>query len=168
MQDKDYMQLALRQAKLAQTFDEVPIGAVIVKNGEVIAYGENRKERENCAVYHAEIVAITEACKKLNNWYLDDCTLYVTLEPCPMCCGAILNSRIDRVVFGAADPKSGGVTSLYNLLDDKKYNHYCKVEGGVLQEECAAILSQFFKKKREQKKAEKKVWYRSTICLLLG
>lgn len=85
-----------------------------------------------------------------------------------MCCGAILNSRIDRVVFGATDPKSGGVTSLYNLLDDKKYNHYCKVEGGVLQEECAAILSQFFKKKREQKKAEKKVWYRSTICLLLG
>lgn len=168
MQDKDYMQLALRQAKLAQTFDEVPIGAVIVKNDEVIAYGENRKERENCAVYHAEIVAITEACKKLNNWYLDDCTLYVTLEPCPMCCGAILNSRIDRVVFGATDPKSGGVTSLYNLLDDKKYNHYCKVEGGVLQEECAAILSQFFKKKREQKKAEKKVWYRSTICLLLG
>lgn len=156
MQDKDYMQLALERAKLAATFDEVPIGAVIVKNGEVIAYGENRKERENCAVYHAEIVAITEACKKLNNWYLDDCTLYVTLEPCPMCCGAILNSRIDRVVYGATDAKSGGVTSLYNLLDDKKYNHICRIEGGVLEEECSAILSQFFKKKREQKKLDKK------------
>lgn len=155
MQDKDFMLIALEQAKIAAEFDEVPVGAVIVKDGKVIAKAANRKERENCAVYHAEIVAITEACKKIDNWYLDGTTLYVTLEPCPMCCGAILNSRIDRVVFGATDPKSGGVKSMYNLLNDKRLNHTCEVKGGVLEEECATILSDFFKKKRASKKANK-------------
>lgn len=155
MQDKDFMYIALEQAKIAASFDEVPVGAVIVKDGKVIAKGENRKERENCAVYHAEVVAITEACKKLDNWYLDGTTMYVTLEPCPMCCGAILNSRIDRVVFGATDPKSGGVQSMYSLLNDNRLNHTCQIEGGVLAEECAALLSDFFKKKRADKKLNK-------------
>ena len=133
MQDEYFMQKAIEQAKSALAYDEVPIGAVIVKDGEIIAVGNNFKERENCAVYHAEVVAIINACKKLNNWYLDGCTLYVTLEPCPMCCGAIVNSRIDRVVYGAKDLKSGA----------------------VLEAECSSILTDFFKKKREDKKLNK-------------
>lgn len=156
MQDIEYMQIALAQAKSAQTFDEVPVGAIIVKNDKIIAYGENRKERENCAIYHAEIVAIREACKVLNNWYLDGCTMYVTLEPCPMCCGAIVNSRIDRLVYGASDPKSGAVKSLYNLLNDSRLNHNVEVVSGVLERECGEILTEFFKKKREIKKQNKK------------
>lgn len=155
MQDKDFMLKAIEQAKIAQSFDEVPIGAVIVKDGQIIACGHNYKERENCAVFHAEIMAIINACKKLNNWYLDGCTLYVTLEPCPMCSGAIINSRIDRVVYGAKDPKSGAVESLYNLLQDKRLNHQVQCLGGVLEEECASLLSNFFKRKREEKKSKK-------------
>lgn len=155
MHDNDFMRLAIDRAKQAIQFDEVPIGAVIVKDGQVIAFGENQKERGNCAVYHAEIVAIIRACEKLNNWYLDGCTLYVTLEPCPMCCGAIINSRIDRVVYGASDPKSGGVKSLYNLLNDSRLNHTCEVVSGVLSEECGQLLSNFFKVKRMEKKDNK-------------
>lgn len=156
-QDEKFMRLALEQAIDAKIFDEVPVGAVIVRDGKVIACANNRKERENCAVYHAEIVAIIEACKKLDNWYLDGCTMYVTLEPCPMCCGAILNSRIDRVVFGATDQKSGGVKSLFNLLNDTRLNHICEVESGVLEEECSKILTEFFKQKREEKKKNKQL-----------
>ena len=155
MQDEYFMQKAIEQAKSALAYDEVPIGAVIVKDDEIIAVGNNFKERENCAVYHAEVVAIINACKKLNNWYLDGCTLYVTLEPCPMCCGAIVNSRIDRVVYGAKDLKSGAVVSLYNLLNDSKLNHQVQVTGGVLEAECSSILTDFFKKKREDKKLNK-------------
>ncbi len=155
MQDEYFMQKAIEQAKSALAYDEVPIGAVIVKDGEIIAVGNNFKERENCAVYHAEVVAIINACKKLNNWYLDGCTLYVTLEPCPMCCGAIVNSRIDRVVYGAKDLKSGAVVSLYNLLNDSKLNHQVQVTGRVLEAECSSILTDFFKKKREDKKLNK-------------
>ena len=155
MQDEYFMQKAIEQAKSALAYDEVPIGAVIVKDDEIIAAGNNFKERENCAVYHAEVVAIINACKKLNNWYLDGCTLYVTLEPCPMCCGAIVNSRIDRVVYGAKDLKSGAVVSLYNLLNDSKLNHQVQVTGGVFEAECSSILTDFFKKKREDKKLNK-------------
>ena len=155
MQDEYFMQKAIEQAKSALAYDEVPIGAVIVKDDEIIAVGNNFKERENCAVYHAEVVAIINACKKLNNWYLDGCTLYVTLEPCPMCCGAIVNSRIDRVVYGAKDLKSGAVVSLYNLLNDSKLNHQVQVTGRVLEAECSSILTDFFKKKREDKKLNK-------------
>ncbi len=155
MQDEYFMQKAIEQAKSALAYDEVPIGAVIVKDDEIIAVGNNFKERENCAVYHAEVVAIINACKKLNNWYLDGCTLYVTLEPCPMCCGAIVNSRIDRVVYGTKDLKSGAVVSLYNLLNDSKLNHQVQVTGGVLEAECSSILTDFFKKKREDKKLNK-------------
>ena len=155
MQDEYFMQKAIEQAKSALAYDEVPIGAVIVKDDEIIAVGNNFKERENCAVYHAEVLASINACKKLNNWYLDGCTLYVTLEPCPMCCGAIVNSRIDRVVYGAKDLKSGAVVSLYNLLNDSKLNHQVQVTGGVLEAECSSILTDFFKKKREDKKLNK-------------
>ena len=153
MQDEYFMQKAIEQAKSALAYDEVPIGAVIVKDDEIIAVGNNFKERENCAVYHAEVVAIINACKKLNNWYLDGCTLYVTLEPCPMCCGAIVNSRIDRVVYGAKDLKSGAVVSLYNLLNDSKLNHQVQVTGGVLEAECSSILTDFFKKKNKNSNA---------------
>jgi len=146
MQDEYFMQKAIEQAKSALAYDEVPIGAVIVKDDEIIAAGNNFKER---------VVAIINACKKLNNWYLDGCTLYVTLEPCPMCCGAIVNSRIDRVVYGAKDLKSGAVVSLYNLLNDSKLNHQVQVTGGVLEAECSSILTDFFKKKREDKKLNK-------------
>lgn len=164
MTDADFMKLALEQAKNAQEFDEVPVGAVIVKDGEVIAVGNNFKERNNCAVYHAEIVAIMNACKKLNNWYLDGCTMYVTLEPCPMCCGAILNSRIDKLVYGASDKKSGAVDSLYQLLNDDRLNHKVQVVQGVLKEECGQILTNYFAKKREIKKREKLELKKGELC----
>lgn len=153
--DEKYMRMAIEQAELAKEYDEVPVGAVIVKDGEVIAVGGNRKERENCAVYHAEIVAITEACRVLDNWYLDGCDMYVTLEPCPMCCGAIINSRIDNLYYGATDPKSGCVKSMYELLTDKRFNHTVKVKGGILEKECGSLLTNYFKSKREKKKREK-------------
>lgn len=153
--DEYYMMLALEQAKLAAQFDEVPVGAVIVKDGEVIASAANMKERQNCAIYHAEMVAIEEASRRLDNWYLDGCTLFVTLEPCVMCCGGIINSRIDRVVYGASDEKSGGISSVYSILSDGKLNHKPSVTGGVLEQQCSSILTEFFKRKRETKKAEK-------------
>ena len=156
MKDKEYfMKKAIAAAKRAEAKDEVPVGAVIVKDGEIIASAGNRKERENCAVFHAEIVAIHRACKKLGNWYLDGCEMYVTLEPCPMCAGAIINSRPDKLYFGAYDPKAGCAGSLYDLLGDGRFNHTLEVEGGILKEDCAALLSGYFKKKRESKKLEK-------------
>lgn len=156
MKDDDFMLLALEQAKIAESFDEVPVGVIITRGDEIIADGCNFKERKNCAVYHAEIVAIMNACEKLNNWYLEGCTMYVTLEPCPMCCGAIINSRLDRVVYGAKDLKSGGVESLYNILTDKRLNHTTKITAGVMGKECGEILTNYFKKKRKEKKLEKR------------
>lgn len=144
----DYMKIALEEARKAAEADEVPVGAIIVRNGEIIAKCGNRKERDNCAVSHAEILAITEAAKTVGNWYLDECELYVTLEPCIMCAGAIVNSRLKAVYFGAYDLKSGALGSVYDVINDKKLNHFCYVEGGVLREECGGILSEFFKKKR--------------------
>lgn len=152
MRDDEFMLLALEQAKIAESFDEVPVGVIITRGDEIVADGCNFKERKNCAVYHAEIVAIMNACEKLNNWYLDGCTMYVTLEPCPMCCGAIINSRLDRVVYGAKDPKSGGVESLYNILSDKRLNHTTQITAGVMEKECGEILTNYFRKKRELKK----------------
>lgn len=157
MKDKEYfMKKAIAAAKRAEAKDEVPVGAVIVRDGEMIAAACNRKERENCAVFHAEIVAIRKACRKLGNWYLDGCEMYVTLEPCPMCAGALINSRLDKLYFGAYDPKAGCAGSLYDLLRDGRFNHTLEVEGGVMKEECAALLSGYFRKKRESKKAEKR------------
>ena len=148
--NKDFMQRAISLAQKAAQMGEVPVGAVIVKNGEIIAEGYNMRENKQNALSHAEIEAINSACKKLNSWRLDDCELYVTLEPCPMCAGAIINSRIKRVVFGAYEPKSGScsadsVVNLFNL----PYNHTPEVYGGICEKECAEIITEFFKQKRQ-------------------
>jgi len=147
----EFMQEAIKEAKIAESFDEVPIGAVIVKNGQIIARSGNRKERDNCAVSHAEILAIQKACKVCDNWYLDECELYVTLEPCIMCAGAIINSRLKAVYFGAYDLKSGAFGSVYDVATDKKLNHTLPVVGGILKEECGSLLTEFFKNKRKNK-----------------
>ena len=142
------MKRALALAAECAARDEVPVGAVVVKEGSIVAEGCNFKERENCAVRHAEIVALERAAKVLGNWWLEDCEVYVTLEPCPMCAGAMINSRIKRVVFGAYDPKTGAAGSKVDLFAPGLFNHDVKVEGGVLREECAALLSEFFRAKR--------------------
>ena len=147
------MRLALKEAEKAVAQDEVPVGAVIVKDGKVIARAHNNKEKKNCSNYHAEIVAIEKACKKIGDWRLNECDIFVTLEPCAMCAGALINSRIGNIYFGAYDSKAGCCATLYNLPKDERFNHRpLVVEGGVMQEECAKILSDYFKVKREQKK----------------
>lgn len=148
--DEEYMQEALSEARACGELDEVPIGAVMVMNGQIIARSGNRKERDNCAVHHAEIIVIEQACNLLGNWYLDECELYVTLEPCVMCAGAIINSRIKRVCFGAYDSKAGGFGGLYDFNLDGRLNHKPQIHGGVLKEECATLLSEFFKGKRKK------------------
>lgn len=148
------MKRAIELAKEASTYDEVPVGAVIVKDNKIIAEGTNHKERENMATRHAEIEAIEKASKVLGNWYLEGCEMYVTLEPCLMCCGAIINARLDSVYFGAYDSKTGCCGSVYNMLNDKHFNHQPKVEGGILQEECSKLLTEFFSKKRMEKNNE--------------
>lgn len=152
-----YMKLALKEAEKAYKKDEVPIGAVIVKNGKIIARAHNLRESSNQAIAHAEILAIQKACKKLGAWRLENCDLYVTLEPCAMCTGAIINSRIKNLFIGAMDLKSGTVGSKLNLLEDYKFNHTVNVETGVLQDECSKILSDFFKELRERKKSSNKL-----------
>ncbi|BAK14503.1 tRNA adenosine(34) deaminase TadA [Solibacillus sp. FSL W7-1472] len=153
--DHQYMQEALKEAKKAAALGEVPIGAVIVYKDEIIARAHNLRETTQNALTHAESMAIQEACKKVGSWRLEETTLYVTLEPCPMCAGAILQSRIPRVVYGARDIKAGCVDSLYRLLNDARFNHECTVTEGVMAEECGQILTDFFKALRERKKAEK-------------
>ena len=148
--DVKYMEEALRLAKKAADAGEVPVGAVIVRNGEIISVGINRREEGKNALYHAELEAIDNACKKLHGWRLPECELYVTLEPCPMCAGAIINSRIEKVFFGAYDKKAGSVRSLVRLFD-LPYNHRPEVIGGIMEEECAAVLSEFFRNLREKK-----------------
>ena len=138
--------------KLPQT----PVGAVIVRNGKVISGGRNRRENGKNALYHAEISAINSACKALGGWRLHECDLYVTLEPCPMCAGAIINSRIKNVYFGAHDKKAGSFGSIVNL-SELPYNHKPNIEGGILEEECANVLSEFFKELRINKKKSKAV-----------
>lgn len=153
--DAYYMNLALEEAKKARDLQEVPIGAVIVWNEEVIAKGHNLRETDQSSVAHAELLAIAEACRFLGTWRLEEATLYVTLEPCPMCAGAIINSRIKRVVFGAHDPKAGCAGTFMNLLQDERFNHQSEVTSGVLAEECGGILTTFFKELRNRKKAAK-------------
>jgi tRNA(adenine34) deaminase len=149
-----YMRHALREAQAAFDEDEVPIGAVVVRDDvatghrQVIAAAHNQREQLHDPTAHAEMIAITQAAEALGNWRLDGCTLYVTLEPCPMCAGAIVLARIPRVIFGAADPKAGAVTTLYQLLDDPRLNHRSEVVTGVLGAECGEILSRFFRSKR--------------------
>lgn len=151
------MRLALEEAKKAKAIDEVPIGAVIVKDGEVIASGFNMKEHLNQANAHAEFLAMMEAEKKLNTWCLDECDLYVTLEPCMMCTGMLQQSRIRRLYYGTSDPKGGTVESLVHIKSIPRLNVYPKeIYTGILQDECAQILKDFFREKREQKKLENK------------
>jgi len=138
----------LREARKAYELDEVPIGAVIVKDGAVIGRGHNLRETGKDPTLHAEMVAIREAASALGGWRLSGCDLYVTIEPCPMCAGAILQSRIRRVVFGARDPKAGCAGSLYDLLTDERFNHRAEVTEGVLAEECSRIMKDYFKQKR--------------------
>jgi tRNA(adenine34) deaminase len=142
------MQLALREAEAARAEDEVPIGALIVRDDRVIASAHNQREQLHDPTAHAEMIAITQAAEALQSWRLEGCTLYVTLEPCPMCAGAIVLARIPRVVYGAADPKAGAVNTLYRLLDDPRLNHRAEVIAGILAEPCGRILSEFFAGKR--------------------
>lgn len=150
--DELFMLEAMKQAKKAKLIDEVPIGCVIVKDGCIIARGHNLREKKQISTAHAEIIAIEKACKKLGTWRLEDCDLYVTLEPCPMCSGAILQARIKRVIYGATDPKGGCIESCMNMYEIHGFNHYPEVNSGILEEECSQLLKEFFKKKRIQKK----------------
>ncbi len=152
--DIRFMKMALARAKAAYRCGEVPIGAVIVKDGKVIATGRNMREKRKNALTHAEIIAIHRACKKLDAWRLMDCTLYVTMEPCPMCAGAIVNSRIKRVVFGCYDKKAGAYGSVFDL-SQYPLNHKYEVCGGIMENECADILSNFFKELRKRPKGKK-------------
>lgn len=149
MTDCDFMKRALDLAREAAAEGEVPVGALIVHGGEIIAEGRNRRENGKNALYHAELEAISKACKKLGGWRLPDCSIYVTLEPCPMCAGAIINAKIDRLFFGAYDKKSGSAESLVRLFD-LPYNHKPAVFGGLLADECAAVLSDFFRQLRKK------------------
>jgi tRNA(adenine34) deaminase len=146
------MALALEEAQAALAQDEVPVGAVIVHGDRVIGAAHNRRETLSDPTAHAEMFAITQAAAVLGSWRLEDCALYVTLEPCPMCAGAILQARIPTVVFGALDPKAGAVASLYRMLEDPRLNHTCTIVPGVLAEQSGQILSQFFQAKRKQGK----------------
>lgn len=151
-----FMRQAIAEAKQARLLNEVPIGAVVVKDGQVIGAGHNMRERFQQAVYHAEILAIMEACESLHSWRLEGCDLYVTLEPCMMCSGAIVNSRIENVYYGAADPKAGTVDSLYHLLGDQRLNHQVQVHAGLLGEECSQMLKDFFREIRKKRRIAKR------------
>lgn len=148
-----YMDLALSEAQKAADLGEVPVGAVIVKDGEVIAQAHNLKESEYSALKHAELLVIEKASQKLGRWRLTDCELYVTLEPCVMCSGAIVQARLKTLYFGTLDPKGGGTQSLYQILQDERLNHQTEVIGSVLQDRCSRILTDFFKARRQQAKS---------------
>ncbi|WP_077298811.1 tRNA adenosine(34) deaminase TadA [Virgibacillus pantothenticus] len=154
--DEHMMKIAIQEAKQAAEQGEAPIGALIAYDNEVIATAHNLRETTQSTLAHAELLAIRQANEKVGSWRLEDCTLYVTLEPCPMCAGAIVQSRIKRVVYGAYDPKAGCAGTLFNLLDDARFNHQVDVTAGVLEEECANLLKDFFKRLRERKKLNQK------------
>jgi len=153
--DQYWMTQAISEAKKALSLKEVPIGAVIVKDDQLIASAYNLRETTQNAVTHAELLAIEKACEEVGSWRLEGTTLYVTLEPCPMCSGAILLSRVERVVYGAADPKAGCAGSLMNLLEDDRFNHRSEVVPGVMEKECGEMLSTFFRTLRAEKKKKK-------------
>lgn len=150
--DQQCMQLAVEQAQIAEENGDVPIGAVIVHNDQIIAKAYNQREQLQDPTAHAEIIALTQAAAALENWHLNDCTIYVTLEPCCMCAGALVLARIDRLVYGCDDPKTGAVKSLYNIVSDSRLNHQLEVVSGVLMEECSAQLQQFFNRRRKENK----------------
>ncbi|MBE0458004.1 MAG: tRNA adenosine(34) deaminase TadA [Pseudoalteromonas prydzensis] len=153
--DQYWMAKALEYAHKAEQLDEIPVGAVLVKNNQLIAAGYNRSITDNDPSAHAEMIAIREGGKALNNYRLIDCTLYVTLEPCSMCAGLLVHSRIKRLVFGAADEKTGSAGSIMNLLQDSRLNHQVDVEAGALSELCGQTISDFFKRRRQEIKAKK-------------
>ncbi|MBQ4244773.1 MAG: nucleoside deaminase [Clostridia bacterium] len=151
--DRVFMSAAIELARQSALEGEVPVGAVIVRNGEIVATGRNRRETGKNALSHAEIQAIDRACRALGGWRLFECEMFVTLEPCPMCAGAVINSRIKRVVFGAYDKKAGSCGSVVNLFE-LPYNHFPALEGGFMEDECAGLLTEFFKNLREKKKTD--------------
>ncbi|QTL96614.1 tRNA adenosine(34) deaminase TadA [Iocasia frigidifontis] len=147
--DEEYMRLAIIEAGKALEIEEVPIGAVVISKGEIIGRGYNLRENTNDPTAHAEIIALKNAAANLNSWRLDECSLYVTIEPCPMCAGAIVQARIKRLVYGAKDPKAGAAGSLYNIVRDKRLNHQVELKAGVLAEECGDLMKGFFRKLRK-------------------
>ena len=146
--DIKFMLEALKEAEKSANFDEVPVGAVIVKDGKIIARGHNLRERKNDPTAHAEIEAVRKACKKLKSWRLEGCTIYVTIEPCSMCAGTLLWTRIQRIVYGASDPKGGALGSSYNLFEVKNINHKVEITRGILEKRCAELMTSFFRSKR--------------------
>lgn len=148
--DEKFMREAIKEAKKASLMDEVPVGAVVVKDGKVFARAHNKRISKKSSIAHAEIEVIQKASKKLGDWRLKGMTLYVTVEPCLMCAGAIIHSRIERVVYGCSEPKMGAVVSKYKVLDNNDAHHRVKVSSGVLEEECKGLLSRFFKDKRKR------------------
>lgn len=154
-EDEKFMKEAIRQAKKAEAIGDVPIGCVIVSDGRIIARGYNKRNRNKTVLAHAELLAMSKACKKAGDWRLEDCTIYITLEPCQMCAGAIVQARIPRVVIGSMNPKAGCGGSILNLLQMKEFNHQVEVTRGVLEEECSEMLSAFFRKLRQKKKEKK-------------
>ena len=154
-QDEKYMKEAIRQAKKAYALEEVPIGCVIVYEGKIIGRGYNRRTTDKDPLAHAEMIAMKKASKKMNDWRLENCTMYVTLEPCQMCAGAIVQARIKKVVMGCMNPKAGCAGSILNLLNIEQFNHQVEQETGVLGEECSSLMKQFFKELREKQKEKK-------------
>jgi tRNA(adenine34) deaminase len=150
MEHINYMKLALKEAQKANEIDEVPIGAIIVKDGKIISRAHNLREKNQISTAHAEVLAINKACKKLNTWRLEGCVLYVTLEPCTMCAGASILSRVDGIVYGAKDPKGGSLGSLYDISLIKGFNHYPWIVSGICEEESSELLKSFFKSKRNK------------------
>ena len=147
--DRRFIEQALAEARKALASDDVPVGAVVVRDGQIIGRGCNQREKLADPTAHAELIALTAAAAAIGHWRLEGCTLYVTLEPCPMCAGALVLARLDRLVFGAFDPKSGACGSLYNIPQDPRLNHRLEVTGGVLAEPCAELLREFFRRQRE-------------------
>ena len=146
--DKKFMWEAIKEAEKSAALDEVPVGAVIVKDNKIIARGHNLREKTHDPTSHAEIVAIRKACKKLKSWRLEGCTIYVTIEPCSMCAGTLLWTRIQRIVYGASDPKGGALGSSYNLFEVKNINHHPEITRGVLENRCSSLMTSFFRNKR--------------------
>jgi tRNA(adenine34) deaminase len=151
-EDEQFMRMAIESAKIAEENGDVPIGAVIVHKNQIIAKAYNQREQLQDPTAHAEIIALTQAAAALENWHLNGCTIYVTLEPCPMCAGALVLSRMDRLVYGCDDPKTGAVKSLYNIVTDSRLNHRLKVTSGVLADECTKQLQDFFQHRRGKNK----------------
>ena len=151
-EDEQFMRMAIEQARIAQENGDVPIGAIIVYKNQIIGKAYNQREQLQDPTAHAEIIALTQAAAALENWHLNGCTMYVTLEPCPMCAGALVLARMDRLVYGCDDPKAGACKSLYNIVTDGRLNHRLEVTSGVLQEQCREQLQEFFAKRRTENK----------------